>query len=157
MNSTTGAWDLFLALLTLFFSGVAFYIASYASRKIRRECTWPTVPGEILERGVGKQMGGRGRNYLPHVKYTYSVGGAEYTNDQVYLIRGTGNLHDTIQRLVDGLPNPVPVHYNPADPSRSYLLINGMGIAWIAFFFGVFALLLGLILLFVQVVKLLGW
>ena len=146
-----------LALLTLFFSGVAFWLAYYSSRKIRHERDWPTVPGNIIERGVGRPMGGPGRNYLPHVKYTYTVNGVEYTNDRVYLIRGTGNLRGAIQRLVDGLPNPVPVHYDPADPARSYLLANKMGIAWIAFAFGVFALLLGLMQLFVEVVKMLGW
>ncbi|HUP28141.1 MAG TPA: DUF3592 domain-containing protein [Chloroflexia bacterium] len=151
MVSLGTAWGLVLAFLYFFFSGIAFYLAIYTSRKIRNERDWPTVPGEVLERGVGAPMHGPGRYFLPHAKYTYSIGGRVYANDQVYLIRGTGFLRDTVQRLVDRLPNPVPVHYDPADPRRSYLLANGMGISWICLGFGVFALLLGLMQLVVEV------
>lgn len=92
-----------LALLTLFMAGLAFWLASYASRKIRNERDWPTVPGNIEEHGVGELMGA-GRNYLPHARYTYTVDGKQYTNEQVYLLRRTGFLRDTVQRLIDRLP-----------------------------------------------------
>lgn len=133
-----------LALLTLFFGVLAIGFGRHVLGKIRAERSWPTVPGKILERRVGEAMGGRTRSYLPHVKYTYSVGGREYTNDQVYLIRRTGGLHDKMQQLVDGLPDPVSVHYDPKDPAQSYLLVNPMSTVWILLVFGVLTTLWGL-------------
>ena len=61
-------------------------------------------------------MGTRGRSYLPHVKYIYSVEVQQYVHDQVYVIRRTGDIADKMQQLVDGLPDPVPVHYDPEQP-----------------------------------------
>lgn len=132
-----------LALLTLAAGGVALWMAFYVSREVRAGRDWPTVPGKILERKVGEPMGTRGRSYLPYVRYTYRVDGREFTNDQVYLIRRTGGLADEMQKLVDGLPDPVPVHYDPEDPQRAYLLVNPMGTFWILIAFGAGALLLG--------------
>ena len=132
-----------LALLSLFFGVLSFGFGSHVFAKIRAERAWPTVPGTIVERGVGEAMG-QGRVYMPHVKYTYSVAGKDYANDQVYLIRRTGGLRDVIQKLVDGLPATVPVHYDPADPSRSFLLKNPLVTVWLLFGFGVFATLYAL-------------
>lgn len=84
---------------------------------------------------------GHGRTYMPHVKYTYAVRGKDYTNDQVYLIRRSGGLKDKMQELVDGLPDPVPVHYDRQDPARSYLLTNPMITVWIMFGFGILSVL----------------
>lgn len=130
-------------LLFLFFSGLSFWAGRHFSREIRRARDWPTVPGKILERGVGEPMGAS-RTYMPHVKYEYTVDGKEYTNDQVYVIRRTGNLADAVRRLVDGLPDPVTVHYNPQNPAEAWLISNSWGIFWVLMFVGVLALLLGL-------------
>jgi hypothetical protein len=141
-----------LAILTLVVGILAVGFGVHVFGKIRRERGWPTVPGKILERGVGGAMG-RGRTYMPHAKYTYSVSGKSYTNDQVYLIRRTGGLHDKMQQLVDGLPDPVPVHYDPNDPKQSYLLTNPMGTVWILVVFGVITTLWALAQLLVAWVK----
>jgi hypothetical protein len=138
-----------LALLTLAAGAVALWMAFYVSREVRNGRDWPTVPGKILERRVGEPMGTRGRSYLPYVKYAYRVAGRDYVNDQVYLIRRTGGLADKMQELVDGLPDPVPVHYAPDDPQRAYLIANSMGIFWILIAFGAGALLLGALQLLV--------
>lgn len=130
-----------LALLSLLVGVVTLGFGRHVLAKLRKERAWPTVPGKILERGVGGAMG-RGRTYMPHAKYTYVVAAKEYTNDQVYLIRRTGGLRDQIQKLVDGLPDPVPVHYDPQDPSRSFLLTNPMSTVWVMFGFGGFAVLM---------------
>src|SRR5688572_7009945 len=100
-----------IGILYVFFGGLAFWAARYITRALRRTCDWPTVPGRILERGLGEPMGDL--SYLPHVKYTYTVAGTAYVNDQVYVIRRTGNLARAIRKLVASLPDPVPVHYNP--------------------------------------------
>lgn len=129
-----------LALLTLLVGFLSVGFGIHVLSKIRRERGWPTVPGKIMDRGVGEAMG-HGRTYMPHVKYTYAVGGKDYTNDQVYLIRRSGGLKDKMQELVDGLPDPVPVHYDPQDPARSYLLTNPMITVWIMFGFGILSVL----------------
>jgi hypothetical protein len=141
-----------LALLTLFFGLLALWFGRTAYMKIHAERRWPTVQGKVLERGVGAAMG-RGRTFMPHAKYTYWVAGKEYVNDQVYLIRRSGGLHDQIQKLVDGLPDPVPVHYDPKDPARSYLLVNPMGTVWLLFGFGVLTTLWALGQLLVVAMK----
>lgn len=132
-----------IGFLYLFFGGLAFWGARYFSRELRRTRDWPTVPGKILERGIGDPIGA-GRSYMPRVKYAYTVGGREFTNDQVYVIRRTGSLAPTVRKLVDGLPDPVPVHYNPQDPAQSYLLTNSWGTYWLLVAVGVLALFLGL-------------
>jgi hypothetical protein len=49
------------------------------------------------------------------------------------------------RRLVDALPDPIPVHYNPENPSEAYLLPAPASIYWIALIFGIGALLWGLV------------
>jgi hypothetical protein len=130
-----------LFLLTLFFGATALWFARRVYTEIRAGRDWPTVPGTILERGIGEPMKAHGRMFLPHVKYTYSVAGAVHTNDQVYQVRNSGGYPTRIRKLVDSLPNPVPVHYDPTDPSRSYLVANPTSIVWILVIFGVGAIL----------------
>ena len=129
-------------LLFLFFSALAFWAARYFSRELRRTRDWPTVPGRILERGVGEPMGA-GRTYMPRVRYAYRVDGKEYTGDQVYVIRRTGHLPDAVQKLVDSLPDPVTVHYNPRDPTQTWLIANSWGVFWLLLAVGLLALFLG--------------
>jgi len=140
---------LLIALLFVVMGGVALYIAFYVSSEIRRGKDWPTTPGKILERRVGERMATRGPNFLPYVKYSYTVDGTSYVNDQVYLIRKTGDLEDKIKKLVDALPDPVPVHYNPKQPSEAYLIINPMQTFWITLCVGILGIVLGLMQLFV--------
>ena len=52
-----------------------------------------------------------------------------------------------MQNLVDELPDPVSVHYNPEEPAEAYLLRNSAFSAWLYSGFGFFALALGGLLL----------
>lgn len=131
-----------LFLLSLVFGGGALWFARRLYAQIRVGRAWPTVTGTILARGVGAPMKAHGRMFLPHVEYTYDVAGTAYTNDQVYLVRDTGDRRPRIQKLVDDLPSSLPVHYDPADPSRSFLLVNRMGTVWLLTAAGVGAILL---------------
>lgn len=132
-----------IAALFLGFAVLAFWFAFRVSDDIRRKRPWPTTPGKILERRVGEPMGTRSRSFLPYVKYTYVVEGKTYTNDQVYMIRRSGGMHDSMQKLVDGLPDPVPVHYDPKDPASTYLVANPTGTSWTLVAFGALLLLMG--------------
>lgn len=140
------------AALFLLAGALALWMAFYVGGEIGKKRDWPTVAGKILERRVGEAMG-RGRMYLPHVKYSYEVGGKSFTNDQVYLIRRTGGTHDEMKKLVDELPDPVPVHYNAKNPADSYLLVNPTGTKWILVAMGVLALLMGVAQLLVALTK----
>lgn len=133
-----------IAILFVVMGGVAIYIAMRVSSAIRDGKDWPTVPGKILERRVGERMGTRSQNFIPYVKYAYTVNGHAYVNDQVYLIKRTGNLEDKVKELVDGLPDPVPVHYNPDAPGDAYLLVNPMTTYWLTLGLGIFGILVGL-------------
>ena len=132
------------AILYLLAGALAFWGARRISSLIRAGRDWPAVMGRVLERGLGPPMSAPGRSFLPLVRYRYAVGGRDYENDQVHLIRGTGGNADAMRKLADSIPDPVPVHYDPADPSRSYLLANSMSTYWIVMGMGVLSTALGL-------------
>lgn len=134
-----------LALLYWFFAGLAWWMALHVLREIRSTQHWQTVMGTILERGVGVRMKGVAFSFLPYVKYSYSVTGKDYINDQVYLHKQTGSLDWQVRRLVNSLPNPVPVHYDPEYPERSYLIKNPMSIIWILVTVGALAFFVGFV------------
>ena len=93
------------------------------------------------------------RAYLPHVKYSYEVGGNLYLNDQVYLIERTGGSRDEIQKLVDTLPDPVPVHYDPKAPKDSFLLVTPTETKWLLVAAGGLAILMAFAHLLVALTK----
>lgn len=143
-----------IALLTLFFGAIGMWAAFYVFYKVRHGRDWPIVPGDILERRVGPEMGVMARgSFAPYVKYNYSVAGKEYTNTQFYLVGRIGSSRKATQRLVDSLPNPVPVHYNPQDPVQSYLLTNPPWTGWLLLAVGVFIFVCGLLQLFVELMR----
>jgi Protein of unknown function (DUF3592) len=135
-------------LLYFCFAGLAWWMAAFLSREIQRTRHWQTVMGSILERGVGEPMKSISFGYVPNVYYSYTVAGREYKNNQVYLHKQTGNLDWQIRKLlVNGLPNPVPVHYDPQHPENSYLIANPKSTIWILVVFGILAFVVGLMLL----------
>jgi len=141
------------ALLFLLFGIGMVWFACYAWIRVRRARTWPTVPGRILERGVGALMRGRPPAYRTHLKYTYSVAGQDYTSDQVFFMAVHGGGREQVQQFVDGLPAPLPVHYDPQNPARCYLLLHPMWWLWLTLAMGLLAILMGLMLLVVALVK----
>ena len=145
--------SLIFALLTLLAGGGAMWGACRVSSDIRGAKDWPTTPGTISERGVGAPMTTEHRMYLPRAVYTYEVAGKKYTNDQVYLIRGTGGTSTEVKQLVDELPTPTDVHYDPDNPQSSYLVVNPMGTYHVLLAFAIGALVLGALQLLVVVTK----
>ncbi|HEX9990524.1 MAG TPA: DUF3592 domain-containing protein [Chloroflexia bacterium] len=143
-----GRIDMILALLYILAGIMAFWFAYYLAREARRVRNWPTVYGEMLERGVE----GVGQRYRPRVKYRYSAEGKDYVSDQFYSTGKPYGLESTIQKLVDGVPDPVPVHYDPQNPARSYLVLTPTWTVWILVVVGVIALLLGLMQLLTELV-----
>lgn len=119
------------ATLTFAAGGIAFWIAARLRSDLTTSRNWPTVAGNIVERGV-ETMQTDARSFTPRVKYSYTVAGKQYFGQQVYRTGRVGSTRQPAQRLVDGLPDSIPVHYNPENPSEAFLLANPSGLFWIA-------------------------
>ena len=97
---------------------------------------WPTTPGRIVDRessfafhqkggpdtGVGQDV------YSSTIKFTYIVEGATYVGDCLYpnMKRNLGD-PTIVQRVLKRLPEEPPVHYDPSNPSRGFLLFPPLG------------------------------
>ena len=101
----------------------------------REASAWPTVTGRITSRSiestsVAGNKGARHRMYRTHVNYAYDVNGVRYRNDRVSLGQEQSS---TSQREAEEqlreypLFAPVTVHYDPARPQRSALIIESAG------------------------------
>ncbi len=133
-----------IALLHLLAGAGALWFSRRVSTAVRRSSGWPTVLGVALERGTEGPPEKRSQ-CQPYVRYSYEVGDRTYSNDQ-FLLFGLVycRMSSTAQRAVDSVPDPVPVHYNPADPAESYLVVNSAWHRWVPGVFGAGALVLGL-------------
>jgi len=134
---------MFFAIIAFLVGALALWSAWHASRTMREARRWPTVSGTFLERGVGARMGRV--SHAPHVKYAYRVHGKDHVGDQLYLTARVGSSAAKIQKLVDSLPDPVQVHYDPASPDRSYLLDTPAWTYWMMGAGGIVAILFGLV------------
>lgn len=144
------------AVLTLLFGGVAVWAARVMWREVREHRDWPVVTGDITERGVGDQLTTArtpGATYKPRAVYTYTVAGTRYTNDQVWLIEGTGGTADAVKQLVDELPDRIDVHYDPENPQHAYLLANSHGMYYLTLGFGIVLLVAGVLQLLIAVTR----
>lgn len=123
-------------------SGLAFWMASRLRRDARQSRDWPVLQGRIVERGV-ESMQSDARSFMPKVKYAYTVAGKEYVGQQVYRTGRVGSLEKAAKKLADGLPDPIPVHYNPQDPNEAFLLSDPAWIYWTTLVFGIGAFVWG--------------
>lgn len=126
---------------TLIAGVAALWFGLGMRRSAVRGRDWPTTPGHIVERGVTPRP--RSYWFYPHVRYTYTVAGTSYTGERVYQIGRQDQKEDAARRLVEALPDPVPVHYDPASPGDAFLIANPSWTYWIAIAMGVLALLVG--------------
>ena len=136
---------MFAGVLYVAFGILAFVLAGVFDRERTRKRRWPTVMGRILERGVGPHMGaGFGPGiHAPLVRYSYVVAGTEYVAEGCYDVGRVGDFPSKIQKLVDRLPDPIAVHYDPGKPGEAYILRTSRAYYWIMIGAGVFATLLG--------------
>jgi hypothetical protein len=133
--------QLAFGVLAIVFACIGVTMAFTFSGDVREARGWPTVPGTILERGVGERLDKNA--HVPHVRYRYVVASRTYENDQVFAIRRTGLQADEARKLVDGLPDPVPVHYDPENPARACLVMNSLRMFWMILAFSVAVLCFG--------------
>lgn len=117
---------------------------------------WPTTKGRVIERGVYEPYiptaGPPAFRHSPLVKYVYQVAGTEFTGDRIRPKRIQQPEHNTkewAQKRANSFADEVTVHYNPADPSESYLVQTSRAMLYIVVVASCLAILLGLLFLLV--------
>jgi hypothetical protein len=117
---------------------------------------WPTTKGKVIERGVYEPYiptaGPPAFRHSPLVKYIYQVAGQEFTSDRIRPKRIQQPQHNTkkwAQKTAESFPGEVTVHYNPEDPSESFLVQTSRAMLYIVVGASCSAILLGLLFLLV--------
>jgi hypothetical protein len=90
---------------------------------------WPITKGRVIERGTYQPYiptaGPPAFRHSPLVKYVYRVAEKEFVSDRIRPKRIQQPQHNTkawAQRAANKFPDEVDVHYNPEDPSESFLV-----------------------------------
>jgi hypothetical protein len=117
--------------------------------------TWPTTTGKVIERGTYQPFipaaGPPAFRHSPLVKYVYQVSGKEFINDSIRPKRIQLPQHNTkkwAQKKAESFPDEV-VHYNPEDPSESFLVQTSRTMLYIVIGASSLAILFGLLFLLV--------
>jgi hypothetical protein len=112
---------------------------------------WNTVKGKVIERGTYQPntatLSTGAFRHAPLVKYVYQVDGKEFVNDCIHPKRIQLPEHSTkkwAQKRAESFADEVTVHYNPEDPSESFLVQTPkrklyilIGVSCLATLFGV--------------------
>jgi len=121
---------LLIAALTLLFGSVfwGLRVAQATRTTFSQAAAWPVVTGTIIESRI-VDRGGPER-YCPFVRYAYDLGGTVFHASRIAQLPGDPSLcsraQETAAHLVQAYPveRRVPVHYDPAEPSRSVLEVR---------------------------------
>jgi hypothetical protein len=115
---------------------------------------WPTTKGRVIERGTFQPdipaLGPPAFRHSPLVRYVYQVSGKEFTNDRIRPKRIQQPQHNTrkwAQKKAESFADDVTVHYNPEDPSESFLVQTSRAMLYIVCGASCLAILLGLLFL----------
>jgi hypothetical protein len=144
-------------VLALLFSGVAFWLAFrlFKARPVLNR--WNTVNGIVIERGTvvptDPDLTVPFFRHAPLVRYEYQVNGQKYVNDRIYPKRLVAPARNTLtwaEKRANSFPNEILVHYNPANPSESFLENAPVSTVFLFFFAGFIPLLYGIMMLVTQ-------
>ena len=117
---------------------------------------WKTTRGRISERGTylpGQAMlSAPAFRHAPLVRYQYEVAGKKF--ESIWILPRQIQLprHGTkkwAQRQAESFANEVVVHYNPDDPSESYLTLTSKSTLYVVIAASCVAMLIGLLFLIV--------
>jgi hypothetical protein len=118
--------------------------------------TWPTTRGKVIERGTFQPdipaLGPPAFRHSPLVKYVYHVAGREFINDRIRPKRIQQPQHNTkkwAQKMAESFPAEVTVHYNPTDPSESFLVQTSRVMLYVVCVASCVAILFGMLFLLV--------
>jgi hypothetical protein len=117
---------------------------------------WPTTGGRVIERGTFvpdvPNTGPPAFRHSPLVKYVYEVSGKQFTSDRIRPKRIQLPQHNTkewAQKRAESFADQVTVHYNPEDPSESFLVQTSRAMLYIVIGASGLAILFGLLFLLV--------
>lgn len=112
-------------------TGLLVFLAGLVeNREARTMAAWPQAPGRIVtSETVIAATHGRVMRYQPvvHLVYAYDAQGKAYRNDRIRLEPVPIEASSAFgQQLLGDYPagTPVTVHYDPADPASSILLVE---------------------------------
>jgi hypothetical protein len=114
---------------------------------------WPITNGKVVERGTFKPdyaSGPPAFRHAPLIKYVYRVAGKDFIGDRIQPKRIQQPRHNTeawAQKRAGEFADDVLVHYNPADPSESFLVQTPKILLYCVIGGSCFAILFGVVLL----------
>ncbi len=118
---------------------------------------WPTTKGKVIERGTYQTtfatLSKSAFRHAPLVKYVYQVAGQEFVNDRIRPKQIQLPEHSTkrwAQKRAASFADEVTVHYNPADPSDSFILQTAKSTLYIVVGVSCLVLVFGVIFLLTQ-------
>jgi Protein of unknown function (DUF3592) len=129
---------------------VAILSAARSMRQAGRSENWPGVQGRIIESRVDKRTEvdydspADRTNFIPVVRYTYSLQGKEYTGERVaFGVKNTNR--NPAAEVVNRYPldKLVMVYYNPEKPEEA-VLERASGSGWLQIGIGVVLILAGI-------------
>lgn len=109
----------------------AVYTGNRTLKHRRRVYSWPMLnTGKIISKTIGKRKltggGGTATNYIIEIEYEFLVEGKKYNGNHYYAIELIGGeramLYKATEKLINELKDPIPVFYNPENPSESYII-----------------------------------
>jgi hypothetical protein len=121
-----------VGVFMLAFAGGGIFLIS-RTRKSQAEAagsnSWPSTAGVIEEATIQTRHstdsdGSTNTSYSPHVRYSYRVGGADYSSTKISFGFGVGSSnYNKAQQWLAGYPQgkQVPVYYDPANPQNAVL------------------------------------
>ena len=143
---------------------LAFVLGSPLLKEGKASEAWPSTTGVVIESklssrrvtGGGKNAGSHTR-YFPVVKYTYEVDGIEFTGDRLR-VGGQEGDEAEMRSILDQYPvgSKVTVFYSPDAPQQSVLRTGVFGGTYVALVFGIIMLVVGALMLFFVLIKLLA-
>src|SRR3979411_136439 len=117
---------------------VCFWPGFNQLRKRTKLNTWPMTKGKVMERGTFQPdipgLGPPAFRHAPLVKYVYQISGKEFTNDRIRTKRIKQQQHNTkkwAEKRAEAFADEVAVHYNPGDPSESFLVQTPKAVLYI--------------------------
>jgi hypothetical protein len=132
-----GLWWLVLDPISAFTAALGFIVLVFVADSVVETVMtrgWPTTEAVVLEskvltrREAGKRAGTFTGDqslseYVPLVRYEYTVDGTTHENARVSPFDASTSRRGWVETLVDGYPDRsyVDVRYDPDDPTRSYL------------------------------------
>lgn len=126
-------------------------------KQLRNRATlnrWPITKGKVIERGTYQPdiptAGPPAFRYAPLIKYVYQAEGNEFISDAIRPKRIQQPQHNTqkwAQEAANKFADEVTVHYNPEDPSESFLVQTPSILLYVVIGASGVAILFGIVLL----------